>query len=118
MTRDGGQFGVFNATAKKVGFVGVSASPAGNGLVYVARDDGVRLWEAGRNSSRGGYMSVKNGSGKRVVFLGSTTGDQADDGVLEVSTRPGGLGVVLRAYGPQSSVRVYDAAGKVKDTMR
>ena len=97
---------------------GVRAHPAGNGLLYVARDDGSRLIEAGRNSGRGGYMSVRNGEGKRVLFLGASTGDAPDDGVLEVSRSSGGLGVVLRGHAGGSFVQVYDLQGKAKTRIK
>ena len=117
-SQHGGQVNVLNTAGKKVAFLGTSAAPAGNGLAYVARDDGQRLFETGRNGHRGGYASIRNGLGKRVVFLGATTGEHPDDGVVEVTQKSGTLGVVLRGYGPQSSVRVYDREGKVKDSLR
>lgn len=117
-TGHGGQINVLNDQGKKAGFLGVSADPAGNGLWYVARKDGQRIVEAGATSAAGGYMSMRNSANKRVLFLGATTGKDSDDGVVEVSRRSGGLGVVLRGYSGGSSATVYDAGGKAKAQLR
>ena len=114
----GGQHVIYNGDGNKAAFFGVSGSPAGNGLLYVARKDGQRLFEAGANAGRGGYMSIRNSLDQRVLFLGASGGTSADDGVVEVARRGGKLGVVLRAYGGGSSVRVYDSEGKVKSQVR
>ena len=118
VTETGGQIKAMNADEKTAAFLGVSADPAGNGLMYVARKDGNRLIEAGATSAAGGYISVRNGADERVLFMGASTGEAPDDGVLEVAHKNGKLGVVLRAYSGGSSVRVYDDAEKVKVNLR
>lgn len=117
-SQHGGQMNVLNGDGKKAAFIGVSANPAGNGLMYVARTDGQRLFESGATASAGGYMSVRNHRGERVLFIGASGGQSKGDGVVEVSRRGGKLGVVLRAFQGGSSLRVYDAEGKVKTQVR
>jgi len=118
VTKNGGQFKVLNADGKTAGFLGVSANPAGNGLLYVSRKDGERLMETGAGTAGGGYMSFNNSANERVLFLGASSGSAPDDGVLEVARKNGKLGVVLRAYEGASSVRVYDKDEKVIQQLR
>jgi len=118
VTRNGGQIKTLNADGKTAAFLGVSANPAGNGLLYLCRKDGERIVEAGATATRGGYCSMNNGQSKRVLFMGASTGTAPDDGVLEVARKNGKLGVVLRAYSGGSSVRVYDKDEKVKVNLR
>lgn len=118
VTKNGGQIKTLNADGATVGFLGVSANPAGNGLLYVSRKDGKRLMETGAGTEGGGYMSFKNSKDERVLFLGASSGEAPDDGVLEVARKNGKLGVVLRAYESASSVRVYDKNEKVIKQLR
>ncbi len=118
VTEDGGQLMALNGAGKRAAFLGVSADPAGNGLIYVANKSGQRIVESGANAGGGGYMSVRNSVDKRVLFLGATTGKAADDGVVEVQRKSGDLGVVLRAYEAASSVRIYDKDEKVIKQLR
>jgi len=117
-TTHGGQVKVLNNEGSSVAFLGVSADPEGNGLLYVANKAGQRIMEAGANTSFGGYVSLRNSKDKRVLFMGSSTGTSPDDGVIEVETAAEKLGVVLRAYAGGSSVRVYDDGEKVKSQLR
>ncbi|MDA1194652.1 MAG: hypothetical protein O2894_05655 [Planctomycetota bacterium] len=114
----GGQVKALNSDGNAAAFLGVSSDPAGNGLIYVARADGQRILETGANTSRGGYLGINSGDGKRTVFLGSSTGESAGDGVLEIMRKQGSLGVVLRAYEGGSSIRVYDKDEKVIQNLR
>ena len=117
-TKNGGQIAALNAQNKTVAFLGVSSDPAGNGLVYAARDDGQRILEFGRNAHMGGYLSVRNGLGKRVVYLGASTGNTPGDGVIEITRNNGKLGVVARAYLGGSYVRIYDKDEKIVKQLR
>ncbi|MDJ0521784.1 MAG: hypothetical protein QNJ90_06880 [Planctomycetota bacterium] len=118
VTKNGGQIKVLNADNKEAAFLGASASPAGNGLFYVSKKDGGRVFETGSTAGGGGYLSLRNRLNKRVLFAGAASGTAPDDGVLEVSRKDGKLGVVLRGYAGGSSVRVYDANGNVKNILR
>lgn len=118
VTENGGQVKALNADGKTAAFLGVSASPAGHGLLYVSNKRGTRVIEGGATESAGGYVSLHNEKQKRVLFMGASSGTAPDDGVLEVGTRDGKLGVVLRGYGGGSSVRVYDKSENVIKQLR
>jgi hypothetical protein len=117
-TDEGGQVQALNRNGKTAAFLGVSSSVAGNGLIYVSNKDGDRLFETGANVAGGGYTAIFNTKSRRIVYLGGSGGTDPDDGVLEVVTAAGKLGVVVRAYSGGSSVSVYDPTEKVKSQLR
>ncbi|MHC4959287.1 MAG: hypothetical protein ACYTGN_13035 [Planctomycetota bacterium] len=113
--KGGGRIEVLSPSGKRAAVLSCRADSGGELLLY---DDKGRLRTTIGGNDDGGYLSVRNGTGKRVVYLGASTGKAAGDGVFELYRADGKLGVVNRANAAGSSVATYDSTGRVKKALR